>query len=67
MKKKNRLMPDRKARLEGLVNAGYLNMYDGPRRDHRLSGENVHQWEGWYNALLEFGEINGMSHLVCFI
>jgi hypothetical protein len=53
-------MPDRKARLEGLVNAGYLNMYDGPRRDHRLSGENVHQWEGWYNALIEFGEINGM-------
>ena len=59
MKKKNRLRADRIARLEGLVANGYLNMYDGPRRGHRLSGENVHRWEGWYNALLEFGEING--------
>ena len=59
MKKKNRLRADRIARLEGLVNNGYLNMYDGPRRGHRLSGENVHRWEGWYNALLEYGEING--------
>lgn len=59
MKKKNRLRADRIARLEELVSNGYLNMYDGPRRGHRLSGENVHQWEGWYNALLEYGEING--------
>ena len=59
MKKKNRLRADRVTRLECLVNDGYLNMYDGPRRGHRLSGENVHQWEGWYNALLEYGEING--------
>ena len=59
MKKKNRLRADRIARLEELVSNGYLNMYDGPRRGHRLSGENVHQWEGWYSALLEYGETNG--------
>jgi Helicase associated domain len=59
MKKKNRLRADRMVRLDRLVTEGFLNMYDGPRRGHRLSGENVHQWEGWYNALLEYGEING--------
>jgi Helicase associated domain len=59
MKKKNRLRADRMVRLDRLVTDGFLNMYDGPRRGHRLSGENVHQWEGWYNALLEYGEING--------